>query len=114
MSPIIIAKQKFDDIFRVNLFRKDISAKHPDDIGESIGESIGENIGEASEKRRGCSSLSLSKSQKQILKLLSHNSRLSAKEIAGVIGILDRNVESNMRKLKDYGLLVRHGKGIGK
>ena len=34
---------------------------------------------------------------------------MSAAKLAENIGIASRNIESNIRKLKDMGLLVRHG-----
>ncbi len=47
--------------------------------------------------------------QKRILELLSQDAQLSAKKIADVIGISSRNIESNIKKLKKCGILIRHG-----
>ena len=82
--------QVFDDMFRVNLFRKVISVK-------------------TSEKRRNNVGSDLSNTQKKILELLSQDAQLSAKKIAAKIGISSRNIESNIKKLKECGILIRHG-----
>ena len=47
--------------------------------------------------------------QKKIIKLLSEDKELSAVKIAEKIGIASRNVENNIKKLKEYGILIRHG-----
>ena len=57
----------FDDMFRVNLFRKVISVK-------------------TSEKRRNNVGSDLSNTQKKILELLSQDAQLSAKKIAAKNG----------------------------
>lgn len=93
--------QVFDDMFRVNLFRKVISVK--------TSEKYRRSIGEASEKHRNSVGNDLSNTQKKILELLSQDAQLSAKKIAAKIGISSRNIESNIKKLKDCGILIRHG-----
>lgn len=82
--------QVFDDMFRVNLFRKVISV-------------------ETSEKHRRSVGNDLNDTQKKILELLSQDEQLSAKKIAVKIGISSRNIEFNIKKLKECGALVRHG-----
>ena len=81
----------------------------------SGNESIGElsekhrrNIGETSEKEKE-RGISLNDTQKKIVKLLSEDNRLSAVKLAEKIGIAGRNIESNIKTLKDCGILVRHG-----
>lgn len=37
------------------------------------------------------------------------NNQLSAAQMAEEIGISRRNIEMNIKKLKQYGMLVRHG-----
>ena len=41
--------------------------------------------------------------------LLLLNRQLSANELAKEIGVARRNIEANIKKLKDRGMLVRHG-----
>ncbi len=43
------------------------------------------------------------------MELLSEDARLSAVKLAEQIGVADRTVESNIKKLKEQGILVRHG-----
>ena len=127
--PAILA---FDNMFRVNLYRSNSllvgdnnSGKFGQDFvksGKSIGEisekhrgSIGEtsekhrgNIGEASEKVCGDESC-LNDTQRKIMNFLSEDAQLSAAKMADQIGISRRNIEANIRKLKEWGILVRHG-----
>ena len=45
----------------------------------------------------------------QIIKLLSEDHQLSAVKLAEKIGVASRNIENNIKKLKEYGILIRHG-----
>ena len=47
--------------------------------------------------------------QIKILELLSADASLSAAKMAGQLGIAGRNVEANIKKLKEKGILIRHG-----
>ncbi len=111
--------QVFDDMFRVNLFRnvfplkeqkyvEEASEEHRRSIGEAL-EKHRRNNEKTMEKQQGDSREDLSGTQKQILELLSKDTRLSAKKMAEIIGISSRNIEANIRKLKKCGILVRHG-----
>ena len=83
-------------MFRVNLYRN---------IGENIGESIGESIGDELEFDVS----RLNESQIKILKNLKEDKYLSATKLAKITGISRRNVENNIKKLKEMGVLVRQG-----
>ena len=98
--------QEFDNMFRVELFRNSLPiAQKNEDIGET-SEKHRRNIGEASEKHQ---ITGLNDTQQKIVKLLSEDNRLSAAGLADKIGVAARNIENNIKKLKDYGILVRHG-----
>ncbi len=109
----------YDDMFRVNLFRNVFSIEEQISIGETsekhrsksgeTSEKHRRNIGETSEKHRSKSEYKLNGTQEQILELLSQDAGLSAKKMAEMIGISSRNIESNIKKLKKSGLLLRHG-----
>ena len=91
--------QEFDNMFRVELFRNpypmtDDKEKHR------------RSIGEASEKQRKAD---LNDTQQKIVKLLSENPQLSAVKLAEKIGVASRNIENNIKMLKEYGILIRHG-----
>lgn len=122
--------QAFDDMFRVDLFRRDFLIEEPGSIEvipekhrgsmEETSEKHRRSMEEASEKhRRNMEETSekhsnnfrddLNDTQKRILELLSQDAQLSAKKIADVIGISSRNIESNIKKLKKCGILIRHG-----
>ena len=102
--------QEFDNMFRVELFRNpypmtDDKEKHRRNIGEA-SEKHRRNIGEASEKQRKAD---LNDTQQKIVKLLSENPQLSAVKLAEKIGVASRNIENNIKMLKEYGILIRHG-----
>ena len=90
----------FDDMFRVNLYRN---------IGENIGGNIGENIGENSEEELVHDTGKLNETQMKMLESLRKDKYLSAAKLADITGISSRNVENNIKKLKDMGILIRHG-----
>lgn len=111
--------QVFDEMFRVNLFRssslicngdniREASGKHRGNIGEA-SEEYRRSIGEASEKHRNIAIKGLNNTQQKILELLSENPQLSAVKIAEQIGIASRNIESHIKKMKEQGILIRHG-----
>ena len=114
-SPEILA---FDNMFRVNLYRNQI-AEAQEDYGKAFNKderSIGEasekhrrNIGETSEKHREQLGTDLNDTQIRILELLSYNAYLSAAKMARQLDIASRNVEANIKKLKEKGILIRHG-----
>ena len=98
--------QEFDNMFRVELFRNSLPiAQKNEDIGET-SEKHRRNIGEASEKHQ---ITGLNDTQQKIVKLLSEDNKLSAAGLSDKIGVAARNIENNIKKLKDYGILVRHG-----
>ena len=74
-------------------------------VEENIGENIGESIGEASEKHMP----RLNDTQIKILECLEKDEHLSAVKLAETIGVARRNIETNIQKLKEYGILIRHG-----
>ena len=86
-------------MFRVELFR----SSFPMTNGK---ENIGESIGEASEV---VWRTDLNNTQQKIIKLLSEDHQLSAVKLAEKIGVASRNIENNIKKLKEYGILIRHG-----
>lgn len=101
--------QEFDNMFRVELFRNLTPMQKDNDlkvIWEKASEKQQSNIGETSEKHR---KRELNDTQKKIVKLLLKNNRLSAAKMAEQIGVASRNIETNIKKLKMYGILIRHG-----
>ena len=98
--------QEFDNMFRVELYRNsaigETSEKHRRNIGET-SEKHRRNIGEASEKK------TLGDTQQKIILLLKEDNKLSASKLAERIGVASRNIEANIKKLKDFGILIRHG-----
>ena len=114
-SPEILV---YDDMFRVNLYRNRIlemqeghnktSEKHQKSVGET-SEKHRRNIGEASEKHQGQFGADLTDTQRRILELLSVDAQLSAAKLSKQIGVASRNVEANIKKLKERGILIRHG-----
>ena len=71
-----------------------------------ISEKHRRNIGEVSGIEQ---QIELNDTQKKIIKLLLEDNQLSAIKLADRIGIASRNIESNIKKLKELGILIRHG-----
>lgn len=103
-------------MFRVELFRGVVNVEQ---TGENIGEAS-ENIGEASENFGETSEnfeepmekhikCELNDTQKKIIKLLAEDNRLSASKLAKKIGVASRNIEVNIKKLREQGVIVRCG-----
>ena len=98
--------QEFDNMFRVELFRDSLPMTLENkNIGEA-SEKHRRSIGEASEKQE---TVDFNSTQLEILKLLMENNRLSAVKLAEKIGVASRNIENNIKKLKELDILVRHG-----
>ena len=87
--------QEFDNMFRVEVFRNSFPMTNEK-----------ESIGEASEAEWRTD---LNDTQQKIIKLLSEDHQLSAVKLAEKIGVASRNIENNIKKLKEYGILIRHG-----
>ena len=51
----------------------------------------------------------LNDTQQKIIKLLSEDHQLSAVKLAEKTGVVRRYIENNIKKLKEYGILIRHG-----
>lgn len=114
--------QVFDDMFRVNLYRRPIAEtwvssyndfvrEGQSDFGyayEKFGEDskkVRRKFGESSEKN----AVKLNGTQRKMLELILKNSRISAKALSEILSVSSRAVEKNMKILKDQGLLIRHG-----
>ena len=95
--------QEFNNIFRVELFRDSLPMTLENkNIGEA-SEKHRRNIGEASEKHE---TVDFNSTQLEILKLLMENNRLSAVKLAEKIGVASRNIENNIKKLKEFDLYL--------
>ncbi len=94
-------------MFRVNLYCNQM-AEGQEDYDKTFNNNE-ENIGEASEKYRKQFGTDLNDTQAGILELLSLDESLSAAKMARELGMASRNVEANIKKLKEKGILVRHG-----
>ncbi len=105
----------FDDMFRVNLYRNNLSKEHLKKLGEG-SEKVREKFGESSEKVREKFGESVertvagrSETQKKLLELIRQNNIVSAKAMSQVLVISTRAVEKNIKSLKEQGILIRHG-----
>ena len=94
--------------FRVNLFRSLSPLEDRQKIGKTSAKNL-KSIGETSVKARKSIGVELNATQKSIIDLLSENVQMSGTELAERIGISKRNIETNIKKLKEKGILVRHG-----
>ena len=97
--------QEFDNMFRVELFRNNSMTGAEKEAGES-SEKVRRKVGEGSEIIR---SYELSDTQKKIVNLLLYDRQLSAAKIAEQLGMGSRSIEKNIKKLKEFGILIRRG-----
>jgi predicted HTH transcriptional regulator len=95
--------------------------------GESIGENIGENAGSIGENESGigengengggigenADNIGANDTQRKILGLMDMNPKISAKAMAAAIGISPRNIEENIKRLKENGVVKRNGSDKG-
>ena len=95
MWHLSFVSNRFDNMFRIELFRNSFPMTNEK-----------ENIGETSEVEWRTD---LNDTQQKIIKLLSEDHQLSAVKLAEKIGVASRNIENNIKKLKEYGILIRHG-----
>jgi predicted HTH transcriptional regulator len=93
--------------FRVNLYR---TSSPMNSIGETSVEHR-QNIGV--EMIDTQMYLDLNSTQIKIIELLSANSNMTGADLSESIGISKRNIEVNLKKLKEKGVLVRHGSSKG-
>lgn len=95
--------------FRVNLYRKPLSMQI---IGKTSVE-YRQNIGDESAERRTINDVILNVTQRRIVEMLSEDSGMTGAVLAEQIGISKRNIETNIKKLKELGVLIRHGSSKG-
>ena len=98
--------QEFDNMFRVELFLNSFPMTNEKEKIRETSEKHRRSIGEASEV---VWRTDLNDTQQKIIKLLSEDHQLSAVKLAEKIGVASRNIENNIKKLKEYGILIRHG-----
>lgn len=89
MWHLSFVSNRFDNMFRIELFRNSFPVTN--------------------EKEEVEWRTDLSDTQQKIIKLLSEDHQLSAVKLAEKIGIVSRNIENNIKKLKEYGILIGHG-----
>jgi len=65
-------------------------------VGEKVGNRVGEKVGE-----------SLTKNQRLIIRSMTENPNISAKDLSDIIGISQRKIEENISKLKKKELIKR-------
>lgn len=97
--------QEFDNMFRVELFRNISSSRIESNFVKKT-EWNRRKFGENSER---VWNNELNDIQKKIINILSVDARLPAAKISDELCISSRSVEKNIGKLKEYGILVRHG-----
>ena len=105
--------------FRVNLFRK-TATNNEQQYGNKTSEKLRNNFGETSELIQNPSKEAvtreqikpqeqLNNTQKKIVELLKENQNLTAESLAKQLCLSSRSIEYNIKKIKELGLIVRHG-----
>jgi Fic family protein len=82
--------------FMLNEIHRTLDSRKGEPKDAAIGTSIGLNIG-------------INDTQRQILLLVTENRSITATQLAGRVGIAQRNIETNLAQLKKLGLLRRVG-----
>jgi predicted HTH transcriptional regulator len=95
------------EMFRVNLYRQDISGGVVENVGKNVGD-VGENVGDV-----GKNVNSDMKMKEKIIKLIVANNKSSAPEIAQELLVSQRTVERYIRELRAEEKLIRHGAARG-
>lgn len=103
-------------MFRVELFRNNSLTETEKKFGErpekgrrKAGERPAKGRKEAGEKPEKSRDYKLTNTQKKILNLLLGDKQLSAAKITELLNLGSRSIEKNIRRLKNYGILIRHG-----
>ena len=73
-------------------------------------EKCSEKFGENSEK---FGDVSVNETQKEILRLIKNDKKISAASIAEELGLSSRAVEKSIQGLRETGILIRHGAARG-
>ena len=97
--------QEFDNMFRVELFRNNLMTESEKKFGVNSEKSRSK----AGDKTEKIQDNELTDTQKKIVNLLLANKQLSAAKIAKQLDLGSRSIEKNIKKLKEYGILKRHG-----
>ena len=92
-------------MFRVELFRNNPITEQEKKFGVNSEKSRSKD-GDKTEKIRN---YELTDTQEKIVNLLLTNKYLSAAKIAEQLELGSRSIEKNIKKLKECGILVRHG-----
>jgi ATP-dependent DNA helicase RecG len=83
----------FSDAFWVTI-KSNVTNK----VGEKVGEKVGKKVGEK-----------LTGNQLTIVNQMQKEPYISAKVLADIVGISVRKIETNIKKLKDLGIIERIG-----
>ena len=109
---------EFDDMVRVNLFRQEFNDT-TDNTSQNDGETTektSQNDGETTEKSLSNEDIlfaKLNKTQKQIISLIKNNPSISMETMAEQIQITQRNIEKNIKALREAQIIKRHGSPRG-
>ena len=94
--------------FSVTLYNLNYGANGGNTGGET-SEEVREKCGESSVKVRDNHVSEANNTQNRILDYLASNPNMTATDLSLKTGLSIRAIEKNIKKLKDCGLLVRHG-----
>ena len=103
-SPVF---QEFDNMFRVSLYRKTAVEQEMTQNPEIKENMAGDKAGDKAGNKITISELN--KTQEKILDALIEDNKLSAIKLAERLQLNGRYIERNIKKLKEAGILIRHG-----
>jgi ATP-dependent DNA helicase RecG len=77
----------------------DISDKVGNKVGEMVGDKVGDKVGD----------MNLTENRKLIIEAMKNNKSITIKELSHIVGIAEKNIENNIKVLKEAGLIKRVG-----
>ena len=75
-------------------------------VGEKVGERVGERVGEKVTEK-------VTENQQKILQAIMANQHIAAPELSSIVGISERKIKENIKKLKERDVLRRIGPDKG-
>ena len=103
MNPVPTV-EVFDDMFRVNLYR---NVHDNGNGGDNFGVNGGDNFKDKTNISKDVQKVT--DTQRKILACIAEDKYISAKKISQTIGVSERTVENNIKKMKASEVLLRHG-----
>jgi len=98
--------------FAVVFYRPDIAVSNGSTVNNVVN-NIGDSIGDDSITKNIIENITINETQKTILVQMQLNPKITAKQLAEIAGISQRNIQANIKSLRERGLIRREGATYG-